>query len=47
MLVHDIGDGLRVGSGSGSAAVYSVVDMRELVGNSVGLMGGRMGRSGV
>jgi hypothetical protein len=41
VLVDDIGDGLGVGCGTGSTAVYSIVDMRELVGDSVGLLGER------
>lgn len=37
MLMDDVGYCLSVGRGSGSTAVYSVVNMSELVGDSVGL----------
>jgi hypothetical protein len=37
VLVDDIGYCLGVSCGSGSTAVYSVVDVCELVGHSVGL----------
>jgi hypothetical protein len=39
VLVHDISDGLGVGGGAGAAAVDAVVDVGELVGDSVSLLG--------
>lgn len=38
MVVNDVGDGLRVGSGARAAAVDAVMDVRELVGDAVGLL---------
>ena len=37
VLVDDIGYCLSIGRGSGSAAVYPIVDMCEFIGHSVGL----------
>lgn len=37
VLMDDIGYCLSVGRGPGSTAVYSVVNMSELIGDSVGL----------
>jgi hypothetical protein len=45
VLVDDIGYGLSIGRGSGSTTVYSVVDVCELVGDSVGLCVGSDGVS--
>lgn len=38
VVVDNVGDGLRVRSGSGAAAVNAVVDVRELVGDTVRLV---------
>ena len=37
MLVNGVGDGLRVGCGSRTTTIDPVMDMRELISDSVGL----------
>ena len=39
MIIHNVGDGLRVGRGTGPAAPDCVVDLGQLVGDAVGDVG--------